>query len=457
MKKLIFFALAVLLISSMLPLGTAFAGSASISISGPKSVEAGKTYTYTITLSGSGVSSAMVTSISTSGIFSGSGSGFEIGSGGENTNGSKSVDVSVTVSSSASAGDTGTISASGQYGYWNDEMTDVLTGSMSKSLTATVPTPDPTTAPTAPPAATNTPAPTAKPSATAKPTTKPSATAKPTTKPTKTEKPSSTSKPTKTPKPTTTPDVSPTPTTSVEPSPTATVIATPTPTPKPLEWSDVEGMVGEMQAGGVLNVDMKGKTEIPMSVLSELQNNEGTLEIDFGDYSCSIDSSTLKNLPEDMESLDLSMSMTKDEVLSQAAGGFDVYQLNFNYHGELPGIFKYTFYAGEHKPGDTLYLYYSYEQAGIIEAMQTAVVDEDGYVTFEIYHCSSYFVSDKIVEGAMNNFEEDDVSVEASHEPVAPTGISVWILIICIAGTALLSIAGTMYFSKSGFFKMKSN
>ncbi|MEZ4358065.1 MAG: hypothetical protein R2876_05500 [Eubacteriales bacterium] len=67
--------------------------------------------------------------------------------------------------------------------------------------------------------------------------------------------------------------------------------------------------------------------------------------------------------------------MVKDELLSQAAGGFDVYQLNFNYHGELPGIFSYTFYASENEPGDTLYLYYSYKQAGIIEGMQSAVVD----------------------------------------------------------------------------------
>ncbi|MEZ4358063.1 MAG: hypothetical protein R2876_05490 [Eubacteriales bacterium] len=42
MKKLIFFAIAVVFIGSIIPLSSAFASSASISISGPKSVEAGK-------------------------------------------------------------------------------------------------------------------------------------------------------------------------------------------------------------------------------------------------------------------------------------------------------------------------------------------------------------------------------------------------------------------------------
>ena len=84
--------------------------------------------------------------------------------------------------------------------------------------------------------------------------------------------------------------------------------------------------------------------------------------------------------------------------------------------------------------------------------MQSAVVDEDGYVSFEIYHCSSYFVSDTIVEDAMNNFTKD-TPMEVSNEPIAPNGIPVWILIICILCTAALSIAGTMYFSKTGFFK----
>ena len=453
MKKFIFFAIAVVLIGSIIPLGTAFAGSASISISGPKSVEAGKTYTYTITLSGTDVSSAMVTSISTSGVFSGSGSRCEIGSGGENTSGSKSVDVSVTVSSSANPGDTGTISASGQFGYWNEDMTDVLTGSMSKSLSATVaePTPDPTPTPTTAPTTAPTTQPTAAPTA----TTAPTATVKPTTTP----KPTATSatKPTNTPKPTATPSATATATTEPSASPSASATIEPTPTPeKPLEWPDVEEMVDGLEDGGTLSVNMEGKTEIPASVLSQLKDKGGILEIDFGDYSCTIDGRMLNELPEDLSTLDLSVRMVKDESLSQKADGFDVYQLNFSHHGELPGVLTYTFFASENAPGDTLYLYYSYEQAGIIEGMQAAVVDSDGYVTFEIYHCSSYFVSDTIIDGAMNNFAAESVPVIIEEEPMS-SGISLWILIICIIGTAVVSIFLTMYIGKTGFFKVKNS
>jgi hypothetical protein len=115
--------------------------------------------------------------------------------------------------------------------------------------------------------------------------------------------------------------------------------------------------------------------------------------------TCTIDGAALGDLSA-IESLDLSMTMEKDAALSEAFGGADIYQLHFAGSGQLPGLFAYTFKAGENKPGDTLYLYYYYEQSGVTEGIQSAVVDGNGYVTFTIYHCSSYIVSGRMIKDA---------------------------------------------------------
>jgi hypothetical protein len=89
-----------------------------------------------------------------------------------------------------------------------------------------------------------------------------------------------------------------------------------------------------------------------------------------------------------------------DEAFSTAVGGRDAYQLHFAHDGQLPGKFSYAFKAVSSNPGDVLYLYYYYGDSGLCEGIQSSSVNENGYVTFAVYHCSSYFVSAAPVEGA---------------------------------------------------------
>jgi hypothetical protein len=181
---------------------------------------------------------------------------------------------------------------------------------------------------------------------------------------------------------------------------TATVIAyVPTPTKKPTEWDLAARSAASMKAGDTLNVNGAKDPKIPTELLQALKGRQGKLAVDLGNCTCTIDGAALANIP-DAESIDLSMTMEKDAELSAAAGGADVYQMHFAHSGQLPGPFTYRFKAGESKPGDTLYLYFYYDQSGVVEGIQTAVVDADGYVTFTIYHCSSYFVAGGVVEGA---------------------------------------------------------
>lgn len=322
MKKFIVLLVTAVLIVSTFGVMTAFAGSASISISGKTSVEPGHTYTYKVTVKVSNAGSAMAT-ISCSGIFTlVSIKDIPDFYKPSNASGSVSGSITVKVKSDAKDNETGTIRVSGQLGSWVSGSGSIEEKSIGRTLTAKV------------------------------------------------GKPSSGST-------------------------TMTAKATSAPT----EWDIAATNVGAMQAGGAITVNITGDPKIPVSLLTSLKEKQGALTVSFGGYTCVIDGKSLGSLP-DAKSIDLSMKMEKDESFSTAVGGKDAYQLHFAHSGQLPGKFSYSFKAENSKPGDVLYLYYYYSQPGVCEGVQSALVGEDGYVTFDIYHCSSYFVSDSVIEGA---------------------------------------------------------
>jgi len=203
-------------------------------------------------------------------------------------------------------------------------------------------------------------------------------------------------------------------------------------------WQDIMEMISQLESGGIVQVGRIANTKMPADVLKALKACHGILEIDFGDYICQIDSSQLNDSLSDFAVLDLGVNMVKDLQLSKAAGDKDIYQLHFNYHGELPGIISYKFKAVHSQPGETLFMYYLYSQAGIIEGMQSAVVDENGNVTFSFYHCSSYFVSSTIIQGSFNCF------TQPTERNTASSQLPVWLFIICLVGAVVVSIAGTL-------------
>ena len=342
MKKFLSLLLVTLLMVLLLGIPTAFAGSASASISGPSSVEAGKTYTYTYTLNYSSCSNAYIDSVSVGGVFEKVGGGETLWheTFPENTSGSKSGSITVKVSSSAKPGDKGSISVSGEGGYVenNDPHTFDISGSKPATV---VDAPDPT------------------------------ATSKPTTRPTRNPN------------------------------------ATPKPTEKPTGWELAANNIAEMPDGGTVSLSDLEDTKMPIELLSDLKDKGGTTTVDFGTYTCTIDASAIATIPEGINEIDLGLDMEVDEALSEAVGGQDIYQLHFAHEGQFPCPISFTFKAENSSPGDVVYLYYYYGTANVIEGQMSATVDENGYVTFDIYHCSSYFVSNTVIEGSNNNFDSD--------------------------------------------------
>lgn len=434
MKKTIILLVVALIMISAIDIPPVNAGSGFVSISGPSSVNPGGSATYNVTISISGANTALAT-ISCGGAFSGGSVNlaWQSSNAGANENATMSGSISVRASSS---GGTGTISVSGS-GSSVDASYDVTKFSYSGSKSASVPTPTavPTPSPTSVP--TNTPKPTAK--------------------------PTETPVPTDTPPPTATPEPTPTPSSTPE---------------KPLEWADVPPLVDDMGADE-LNISMGDKTVMPKSVLQSLKDNGTSMTISFKDFSCKIDGASLGDDLSSFETLNLNVTMEKDETLSSKFDGKDVFQLHFSHKGQLPGPIEFKFKAEGKNPGDELYLYYLYEKAGIIEAKQKVIVDEDGYFTVVIYHCSSYVITDTVINNAVNynmviNAKPESslstvnniskpkiVAQEQPQAIVTPTeqivqGVPFAVFVFSLIIIAILSTIITFYFTKIIFTKQNS-
>jgi|AGTN01.1.fsa_nt_gi hypothetical protein len=256
-----------------------------------------------------------------------------------------------------------------------------------------------------------------------------------------------------------------------------------TPTPEPTGWALAAIDVPSLAQGGTYGITVTDDPTVPASVLASLKEKQGVLNVDFGSYTCTIDGALLGTIPEGLAGIDLGLTMEKDAALTAAAGGADVYQLHFNHSGALPGSFTYRFKAESNSPGDIVYLYYYYGESGVIEGKQECVVDAEGYITLNIYHCSSYFISNTLIEGAAGILTQPEPSPSPTASPTAtpsPTalpekpvnqndGLAVsasgpvaqWFgipyapLIAALAAAALLSMLLTMMFTRSGLFKRR--
>ncbi len=253
------------------------------------------------------------------------------------------------------------------------------------------------------------------------------------------------------------------------------------PTPAPTGWALAAIEVPAIAQGAEYDMQMTNDTTVPASVLASLKEKQGVLKVDFGAYSCTIDGAALSALPEGLTGIDLGLTMDKDGALSTAAGGADAYQLHFKHSGALPGRFTYRFKAEQNLPGDVVYLYYYYNESGVVEGKQQCIVDGEGYVTVEIYHCSSYFISNTLIEGAAGILTQPTPEPTATPEPTpAPTvtpeaqpaqndGLAVsalspmeqWFgipyapLIVALVAAALIGMLLTMVFTRSGLFRRR--
>lgn len=78
--------------------------------------------------------------------------------------------------------------------------------------------------------------------------------------------------------------------------------------------------------------------------------------------------------------------------------------VTFDHHGKLPSNATVRVnVADRFKDGEKLYLYYYNEESNQIEYIEHKLEVVDGYVEFNIDHCSNYFLTAAVVNDAVNN------------------------------------------------------
>lgn len=116
------------------------------------------------------------------------------------------------------------------------------------------------------------------------------------------------------------------------------------------------------------------------------------------DYSWSFDKKDFNKKDFDF---DMKISFQNDKLydLDKLLGNKNKKKLiSFNYHGVLPG--KATIKVSvqdSFKDGDVLSLYYYDEDEEKVELVEKRIKVINGHITFDIEHCSSYFVTASIV------------------------------------------------------------
>lgn len=309
----------------------------------------------------------------------------------------------------------------------------------SKYVSNPVPTPVPTAGPTSTP----TPRPTPKPPSATVPASSATATA---------SAPSTTSAPV----PSAVQTISPAPTAapgpSVSPAP-GLPAATPAPA-QPDPWLSIAASLSAAQPGATVAAQFTGNPQLPASVLQALKEKGSRLDLDFGTYAFRIDGRLLNDIVAGQPPIDLTLSTAPDERLLKASGGSALYQLHFAHDGELPGRFAFTIRAERNTPGSRIYLYRYYGTAGVIEAVQSAIVAPDGTVTFELFHCSDYFVSSQVIAGAVNQAALSAVESAAGADSRA-AGIPIWAFLLALLATVAASVLLTLRTCKAGPFRSR--
>ena len=163
----------------------------------------------------------------------------------------------------------------------------------------------------------------------------------------------------------------------------------------------------------VLNNEVTSSTETKVDIVSDAaptlsadlfsavkaNNKDITVGVvnsqDYLLYSWTFKAATLNNTDKNVD-LTLNVSDTKNDDIVALTGVDELVYLNFAYHGELPGTATLHTYVGKwFQNGDVVYLYYYNEELNRVEVVgdNEGLKVVDGYVDFDINHCSTYFLS----------------------------------------------------------------
>lgn len=145
-------------------------------------------------------------------------------------------------------------------------------------------------------------------------------------------------------------------------------------------------------------------------------------------YSWSFDGASLATSAKDVTDLDLSLKVEKAESHPELAEllGRDTREdqeerndlvISFGHHGALPAQASVRIFVGDmgFAEGDKLYLYYYNSETGMLDTLPFSTnyqVDEEGYITVDIAHCSEYVLLPQQADAGIITSLRDQISLE---------------------------------------------
>lgn len=93
-------------------------------------------------------------------------------------------------------------------------------------------------------------------------------------------------------------------------------------------------------------------------------------------------------------------SPNKEDINELISKNMKKEYVSFDYHGDLPSVATIKIPISNFKDNDRLNLYYYNDASKKIETIQNNILVKNGYVTFEISHCSDYFLTLSVVREA---------------------------------------------------------
>lgn len=129
--------------------------------------------------------------------------------------------------------------------------------------------------------------------------------------------------------------------------------------------------------------------------VSVIYKNEGKVKYVWTFHGTYIMDKKITNIPLEINTSTDAPEQIKDDMIKKDVQ--DVMYLNFKNEGEIPCYVDISVYVGDkYKPGDKVLLYhYNVENKELELKSKRLVVNEDGMITFEIDHCSTYVVSSR--------------------------------------------------------------
>ena len=159
----------------------------------------------------------------------------------------------------------------------------------------------------------------------------------------------------------------------------------------------------EQQANIILKADIIEKAKAVDKALSvSVKNEEGKEK-----YSWTFNEKELVNSKADISDVNLSLNVSSiannTEIMDKLKEKDNTQSLvvDFSHEGILPAQAQIKIYVADQpgvKAGSHVYLYHYNTEAGKLETLPFgyhAIVDEDGYITFTILHCSDYVIYTK--------------------------------------------------------------